>query len=60
MSNNITAIVLDVKSTYEGEHMIFGLLNLEPSNFDHVEVLVSNLATSKGNWNMRVLTSSMD
>jgi hypothetical protein len=28
MSNNITAIVLGLKSTYEGEHMIFGLLSL--------------------------------
>jgi hypothetical protein len=28
MSNNITAFVLGLKSTYEGEHMIFGLLSL--------------------------------
>jgi hypothetical protein len=27
-SNNITAFVLDLKSAYEGEHMIFGLLSL--------------------------------
>jgi hypothetical protein len=26
--SNITAFVLDLKSTYEGEHVIFGLLNL--------------------------------
>jgi hypothetical protein len=28
MSNNITAFVLDLQSTYEGEHTIFGLLRL--------------------------------
>jgi hypothetical protein len=28
MSNNITAFVLGLKSTYEGEHAIFGLLSL--------------------------------
>jgi hypothetical protein len=28
MSNNITAFVLGLKSTYEGEHTIFGLLSL--------------------------------
>jgi hypothetical protein len=28
MSNNITVFVLDQKSTYEGEHGIFGLLSL--------------------------------
>jgi hypothetical protein len=28
MSNNITAFVLDLKSAYEGEHTIFGLLSL--------------------------------
>jgi hypothetical protein len=28
MSNNITVFVLDLKSAYEGEHMIFGLLSL--------------------------------
>jgi hypothetical protein len=28
MSNNITAFVLGLKSTYEGEHVIFGLLSL--------------------------------
>jgi hypothetical protein len=27
-SYNIAAFALDLKSTYEGEHMIFGLLNL--------------------------------
>jgi hypothetical protein len=27
-SNNITAFALDLKSSYEGEHMIFGLLSL--------------------------------
>jgi hypothetical protein len=26
--NNITAFALDLKSVYEGEHMIFGLLSL--------------------------------
>jgi hypothetical protein len=28
VSNNIAAFALDLKSTYEGEHMIFGLLSL--------------------------------
>jgi hypothetical protein len=28
MSNNITALVLGLKSTYEGEHEIFGPLSL--------------------------------
>jgi hypothetical protein len=28
MSNNITAFVLGLQSAYEGEHAIFGLLNL--------------------------------
>jgi hypothetical protein len=28
MSNNIAVFALDLKSTYEGEHMIFGLLSL--------------------------------
>jgi hypothetical protein len=27
-SNHIAAFALDLKSTYEGEHMIFGLLSL--------------------------------
>jgi hypothetical protein len=27
-SNNITAFLLDLKSTYEGEHAMFGLLSL--------------------------------
>jgi hypothetical protein len=27
-SNNIAIFALDLKSTYEGEHMIFGLLSL--------------------------------
>jgi hypothetical protein len=27
-SNNIAAFALDLKSTYEGEHMIFGPLSL--------------------------------
>jgi hypothetical protein len=27
-SNHIVAFALDLKSTYEGEHMIFGLLSL--------------------------------
>jgi hypothetical protein len=27
-SNHIAAFALDLKSAYEGEHMIFGLLNL--------------------------------
>jgi hypothetical protein len=27
-SNNIAAFALDLKSTYEGEHTIFGLLSL--------------------------------
>jgi hypothetical protein len=28
-SNNIAAFALDLKSTYEGEHMIFGFLSLD-------------------------------
>jgi hypothetical protein len=28
MSNNIPAFILGLKSAYEGEHMIFGLLSL--------------------------------
>jgi hypothetical protein len=31
MSNNITAFVLGLKSAYEGEHTIFGLLSLDNS-----------------------------
>jgi hypothetical protein len=27
-SNHIAVFVLDLKSTYEGEHMIFGLLSM--------------------------------
>jgi hypothetical protein len=27
-SNHSAAFAIDLKSTYEGEHMIFGLLNL--------------------------------
>jgi hypothetical protein len=37
MSNNITAIVLGLKSTYEGEHMTFGLQTLV--NFASGDVL---------------------
>jgi hypothetical protein len=35
-SNHIAAFVLDLKSTYEGEHMIFGLLSL--ANFAQNDV----------------------
>jgi hypothetical protein len=37
MTNNITAFILGLKSAYEGEHMIFGLLSLD--NFTYVDVL---------------------
>jgi hypothetical protein len=37
MSNNITAFVLDLKSAYEGEHTMFGLLSL--ANFIEDDVL---------------------
>jgi hypothetical protein len=37
MSNNITAFVSDLKSTYEGEHTIFGFLSL--ANFTEDDVL---------------------
>jgi hypothetical protein len=36
-SNNITAFALDLKSTYEGEHMIFVFLSL--ANFAYNDVL---------------------
>jgi hypothetical protein len=35
-SNNIVAFALDLKSTYEGEHMIFGLLSLANLSQDDV------------------------
>jgi hypothetical protein len=37
MSKNITAFVLGLMSTYEGEHMIFGFLSL--ANFAQNDVL---------------------
>jgi hypothetical protein len=37
MSNNITAFVLGLKTTYEGEHTSFGLLSL--ANFAQDDVL---------------------
>jgi hypothetical protein len=40
MPNNITAFVLGLKSTYEGEHMIFGLLSL--ANFAYNDVMFSS------------------
>jgi hypothetical protein len=36
MSNNITAFVLGVKSTYEGEHVIFAFLSLADFTYDDV------------------------
>jgi hypothetical protein len=36
MSNNITAFVLGLKSTYEGQHTIFGLLSLANFVWDDV------------------------
>jgi hypothetical protein len=38
-SNNIAVFALDLKSTYEGEHMIFGLLSL--ANLSQSAVLQS-------------------
>jgi hypothetical protein len=35
-SNNITAFALDLKSAYEGEHKIFGLLSLANLSQDKV------------------------
>jgi hypothetical protein len=35
-SNNITAFALDLKSEYEGEHTIFGLLSLANLAQDNV------------------------
>jgi hypothetical protein len=43
MSNNITAFVLGLKSAYEGEHMIFGLVS--QANFDLYDVLQFNSFT---------------
>jgi hypothetical protein len=37
MSNNITAFILGLKSAYEEEHMIFGLLSL--ANFAYALTL---------------------
>jgi hypothetical protein len=37
MYNNITTFVLGLKSAYEGEHMIFGLLSL--GNFAKHDIL---------------------
>jgi hypothetical protein len=36
MSNNITAFVLGLKSTYEREHTILGLLSLANSSSIHL------------------------
>jgi hypothetical protein len=36
MSNNITAFVLELKSTCEGEHMIFGFPILANFAYDNV------------------------
>jgi hypothetical protein len=46
MSNNITAFVLDLKSIYEGEHAITGLLSL--ANFAQDDVLQFHPLTCKG------------
>jgi hypothetical protein len=46
MSNNITAFVLGLKSAYEGEHAISGLLNLV--NFAQDYVLQFHSFTCEG------------
>jgi len=43
MSNNITVFVLGLKSAYEGEHKIFGLLSL--ADFSEGDVLQFHLFT---------------
>jgi hypothetical protein len=42
-SNNIAVFALDLKSAYEGEHMIFGLLTL--ANLTQNDVLQFHLFT---------------
>jgi hypothetical protein len=44
-SNNIAVFALDLKSAYEGEHMIFDLLSL--ANLTQDDVLQFHLFTSK-------------
>jgi hypothetical protein len=46
-SNHIAAFTLDLKSTYEGEHTIFGLLSLAKLAQDDVLRSIHLLANDK-------------
>jgi hypothetical protein len=43
MSHNTTALVLDLKSAYEGEHMIFVLLSLAKKWMELEKVILNKV-----------------
>jgi hypothetical protein len=58
-SNHIAIFALDLKSTYEGEHMIFGLLSL--ANLDELAILphlttLTNLVETRSKYTHKSVT----